>query len=305
MALYIKMEQPDLVYANLFHSGVISLLSREISSCKVPVVWAVRNNIHHSFSRKNLKYCKYLIPSANRVHAISNGVAELVTEFVPEVKDKVITIFNPVDMRIKSLASHPVEHPWLPPESNKPSTIFPKVLLAAGRLVKQKNFTMLIQALALVRTNRDVRLVLLGDGPERRDIEDLTCKLNVNDAVSMPGWVENPYGFMARADLFVLSSSFEGLSCVLIQALACGCPVVSTDCPHGPSEILEGGRWGKLVPVDDHIALAKAISVSLKEQSNPKLLQKRAMFFSPDNLIQQYINMFNSTLTETGIENQG
>ena len=304
MARYIKMEQPDLIYANLFHSGVISLLGRHISLCKVPVVWAVRNNIYHSFSRKNLKYCKNLIPNADRVHAVSNGVAELVTEFAPEVKDKITTILNPVDTRIISLTSRHIEHPWLPRESSKPSTVFPKVLLAAGRLIKQKNFTMLIQALAIVRANRDVRLVLLGDGPERRDIEDLTRKLNVNDAVSMPGWVENPYAFMARVDLFVMSSSFEGLPGVLIQALACGCPVVSTDCPYGPSEILEGGRWGRLVPVDNHIELANAISVSLNEQSNPDILQKRAMYFSPDLLIQHYINMFNSTLTESGIENQ-
>ena len=123
---------------------------------------------------------------------------------------------------------------------------------------------MLIRAFAEVISQLDARLILLGDGPQRKIICELINNLSIEETVSMPGWVDNPYSFMANADLFVLSSSWEGLANVLLEALACGCPVVSTDCPSGPSEILEDGRWGRLVPVNDQTALAKAIIATLK-----------------------------------------
>ena len=123
---------------------------------------------------------------------------------------------------------------------------------------------MLIRAFAEVISQLDARLILLGDGPQRKIICELINNLSIEETVSMPGWVDNPYSFMANADLFVLSSSWEGLANVLLEALTCGCPVVSTDCPSGPSEILEDGRWGRLVPVNDQTALAKAIIATLK-----------------------------------------
>ena len=157
---------------------------------------------------------------------------------------------------------------------------------------------MLIRAFAEVRSKLDARLILLGEGPQREQICDLINSLNIEELVSMPGWVDNPYSFMAKADLFVLSSSREGCPNVLLEALACGCPVVSTDCPSGPSEILEHGRWGRLVPVNDQTALAEAIIATLEDNTNRDALRQRAAQFSAENMIEKFENLIREVVSE-------
>ena len=297
---YIKTEHPDIIHANLHYSTTVSILSQRMSSCQVPVIWAVHSDPYH-MKTQNFKNLVHLIPDADTIHAVSQGVAESVVRLVPEVKNKVKTIFDPLPPlnEITSLMNQPVEHQWLSQGSHEESDNMPKVVLAVGRLDKQKNFTLLVRAFAMARSERNIRLIILGEGPQRKEIEELVESLNVNHAISMPGWVANPLAFMARADLFVLSSSYEGLSIVLTEALACGCPVVSTNCPYGPSEILEDGRWGRLVPVQDHEALAEAIVESIDEQPDHELLQNRAAFFFSENLIEKFECMFNDTIAKT------
>ena len=298
MAHYLTNERPDLVYANSLSAGTISILARRIAEVKIPVVWAIRNGPRYGIKPKDRVYYENLMPNADCIHAVSTGVAREVVELVPNVRDRITVIFNPVDPRLVSLAKYPVEHPWLQIKSESTSGTGPRVILAAGKLIKPKNFTMLARAFATIRSKRDVRLIILGEGKERTAIEKTIYDLNIEDSVSMPGWVHNPYAFMARADLFVLSSSYEGLPGVLIQALACGCPVVSTNCPHGPSEILENGRLGRLVPVDDPVSLAKAITATLDEEPNRAMLKNRANDFSSKHLIRQYEDMFNKVVAE-------
>src|SRR5690606_37626457 len=134
----------------------------------------------------------------------------------------------------------------------------PPVLVAAGRLVPQKNFPLLLAAFAQLRAQRPARLLILGEGRERPRLEAAAHELGIAADVALPGHVDNPYAAYARASLFVLSSDWEGLPTVLIEALACGCPIVATDCPSGPAEILQGGRYGSLVPMGDAAALAQA-----------------------------------------------
>jgi glycosyltransferase involved in cell wall biosynthesis len=133
--------------------------------------------------------------------------------------------------------------------------------------------------------------MILGDGEDRPELQTLVQELGLEEAVALPGFVDNPYKFMKRADVFVLSSKWEGLPTVLIEALACGCPVVSTDCPSGPAEILEGGRWGPLVPVGDAGSLAKAILQVLERPLNRELLQKRGLEFTVERAVQQYLEL--------------
>ena len=297
---YIKTEYPDIIYANLHYSTTVSILSQRMSSCQVPVIWAVRCDPYH-MKTQNFKYLVHLIPHADTIHAVSQGVAESVVSLVPEVKNKVRTIYNPLSPlnKMTSLMNQPVEHQWLSQGSHEGSDNMPKVILAVGRLAEQKNFILLVRAFAKVRSKRNIRLIILGEGAQRKEIEELAESLNVNHAISMPGWVENPLAFMARADLFVLSSSYEGLPNVLIEAMVCGCPVVSTNCPHGPSEILEDGRWGRLVPVQNHEALAEAIIESIDEQPDRELLQNRAAFLYSENSIEKFECMFNDTIAKT------
>jgi glycosyltransferase involved in cell wall biosynthesis len=206
---------------------------------------------------------RFLYPSADAVVAPSRGVAGSLLQLSPIPIQKVRVIYNPVvSPELYEKADAPVEHPWFQPHQ-------PPVVLAAGRLVALKGYDTLLRAFARVRQETPVRLVILGEGPERPNLERLAAELGVAADVDMPGFDPNPFRYMNRAGVFVLSSRYEGLPNVLIQALACGCPVVSTDCPSGPSEILDGGRYGALVPVDDVEAMAGAIVRALLGQVAP------------------------------------
>ena len=135
------------------------------------------------------------------------------------------------------------------------------------------------------------RLIILGDGPLRGDLERKVVELNIEDLVSLPGFTDNPYSFMSKANCFVLSSRYEGLPTVLIEAMACGCNVISTDCPSGPNEILENGRLGKLVPIEDHHSLAKAMMETLVSPGSTKELKQRASIFTPENVVPKYVSL--------------
>ena len=298
---YMRMEQPTLIFPLLFHSITVCLLGRRFSSCKVPLICSFRNTLGYGRRRKEqikLIYLKHLLPDAEKIHVVSQGVANSIVDHIPEVQDKVSTILNPIPHNVTSLSKQLINHKWLSSEPRNDSNTFPKIILAAGRLIKQKNFLMLIRAFAEVRSRLDARLILLGDGPQREKILELINSLNIEEAISMPGWVDNPYSFMASADLFVMSSSWEGCPNVLLETLACGCSVVSTDCPPGPSEILEHGRWGKLVPVNDQTALAEAIIATLEDDTNQDALRQRATQFSPEYIIDNFEILFREVISE-------
>ena len=185
-------------------------------------------------------------------------------------RERITTVYNGVDLRrLDELAASPVADPWF--ESDAPA-----VLMAVGRLAPQKDFRNLLKAFARVRSRRGVRLVILGEGPERARLESLAADLGIAADVKMPGAVPNPFAYMARASLFVLSSAWEGFGNVLVEALACGCPIVSTDCPRGPREILDGGAFGPLVPVGDDEALADGIIHALALPADRGRLRERA-----------------------------
>ena len=299
---YMRMEQPALIIPFLFHSKIVSLLARRFSSCKIPMICSFRNTVglggRDDKANKKVMYLKHLLPDTEKIHAVSQGVADSIVKYIPEVRNKVVPILNPTRHSVTSLSKQSINHKWLSSESRSESNTFPKIILAAGRLVEQKNFLMLIRAFAEVKSQLDVRLILLGEGPQRQQIFDLINSLNLGETVSMPGWVDNPYSFMASADLFVLSSSWEGCPNALLEALACGCPVVSTDCPSGPSEILEHGRWGRLVPVNDRTALAEAIVATLEDDTNRNALRQRATQFSPENMIEKFETLIREVISE-------
>ena len=225
---------------------------------------------------------RWLYPRADAVVAVSKGVAQDLLNLIPQLKPKLTVIYNPViDAAFYAKADAPVEHPWF--QLNQPP-----VVLAAGRLVALKGYDTLLHAFARVRQQIPARLVILGEGGERPNLERLAAELGVAADVDLPGFDPNPFRYMRRAGVFVLSSRYEGLPNVLIQALACGCPVVSTDCPSGPSEILDGGRYGALVPVDDVEAMARAIVAALKG-SNPQVPEAWLSQFAVPTVAHQYL----------------
>lgn len=193
------------------------------------------------------------------------------------------TIYNPViSQEVFRLAQQPVEHPWLQEERS-----FHTIVLA-GRLSYQKNHQLMLHALQLLRQKGDYRLLLLGTGELLESLKEQSKELGIEEAVEFAGYVSNPYAYYAKADCVALSSRYEGLPTVLIEALACGARVVSTDCPCGPREILADGKYGVLVPMEDKQALADGILKSLAQTQDQELLKKRSLDFSVERSADAY-----------------
>ena len=188
-----------------------------------------------------------------------------------------------------------VGHPWF--EHGEPP-----VILGIGRLTQAKGFSTLIHAFSRIRENQCLaRLIILGEGDERSHLEQLISELGIESEVSLPGFHQNPYFLLRNASVFVLSSLWEGLPTVLIEALACGTAIVSTNCPSGPDEILESGKYGELVPVGDSDLLSQAIVKGVERKKNidycRKLVQ-RSMDFSTNSIVKKYLE----TLTQKELE---
>jgi len=267
---YLRTERPERLYSALEGAGILALLARRLAGRPagrraVQVVPSIRNTLSDeargaSWKRKlMLRLARWLYPSADAVLAVSQGVATDASRVLHLPTAAIAVVRNPtLTPEFRSAAEAPVDHLWFNPKSVP-------VIMGCGRLVPQKDFATLIEAFALVRAQRPCRLVILGEGPLRPDLVRLADERGVGTDVALPGFDANPYRFMARSDVFVLSSLFEGSPNVIVQALASGSPVVSTDCPSGPNEILSGVPRGRLVPVRDATRMATAIIAFLDE----------------------------------------
>lgn len=226
---------------------------------------------------------------ADAVVAVSKGVADDSSGYLGLPRDRVTAIYNPIATRdIQVLARENTSHPWFE-SGNVP------VILSIGRFAAQKDFPLLLRAFARLREKLPVRLVLLGGDEtsaeqclQRQGLADLAERLGVRDDFDMPGFVDNPFSYMRQAALFVLSSRYEGFGNVLVEALLCGCPVVSTNCPSGPAEILDNGKYGRLVPIGDEAELAEAIRWTLANPPDKAFLRARGEQFSVDNALERY-----------------
>ncbi|AFY96795.1 glycosyltransferase [Chamaesiphon minutus] len=257
---YIKKERPIALLATDHYLNEIALLAKQIAGVPLRLVVAEHNQLSKTArNATKLKirlvpmFVRILYPWADAIIAVSQGVARDLAEIASLPLASIETIYNPViSSQMFEQAREPVEHPWF-------SSAEVPVILGVGKLEQQKDFPNLIRAFAKVRQVRPTRLVILGWGPDRPELEALIQAMGLQDDVDLPGHVQNPYAYMARSAVFVLSSAWEGLGVVLIEAMALGIPVVSTDCESGPSEILADGKYGYLTPVGDSDALADAI----------------------------------------------
>ena len=289
---YLHQTRPHAMLTALEHANLVAIIARNMAKVETRLVISVRGTpscvdaLTQSLRVRIIpSLARMLYPSADSVVAVSHGVAEDVKRFYRLPASHVRVVYNPVMVGdILNKAQQPIGHPWLQGE-------MPPVILAVGRLSEEKDFVTLLRAFVHVRKMVDARLVILGEGRQRQMLERLITELNLKGYVDLPGFVENPYAYMRRAAVFVLSSRHEGLSNVLIEALACGTPVVATDCPSGPREILEDGKWGKLVPVGNPEALAEAIVETLQSPPSPQGLQRRASEFSVEASVEQYLQV--------------
>ena len=281
IAAYLDQERPHVLLPTLPDAKIASLLALFFACSRPLVVPIMRNNLMNRSRRSRILY-RSLFGQADHIVAISSGLAESLPVGLGVSSNLVTVIYNPTFSKdLIAKADKLPDHPWF-------SVPGPPIILAAGRLARVKDFPTLIRAFEIALRNRPLRLLILGEGSWRQRLEHMIRKKGLAELVSLPGWVDNPFAYMRRAAVFVVSSKHEGLCGVLIQALACGCPSVSTDCPFGPGEVLDDGRIGPLVPVGDHQALADAIEQTLDAPPEPGLLTKRAQDFSHEDAISRY-----------------
>ena len=273
---HLQRQRPDALLSTLIHTSILALIVKKFFIKDLPTIVRYESTFTMEFAnggfkqRIELTALKYLFPSADAIIAVSAGAAADLKRAIPGAARRVQVVPNPVvTATLAKQAKEPVEHPFF----RDPGI---PVILSAGRFVPLKDYPTLLRAFADVAISRPARLVILGEGPERGELVTLARRLKIAEKVDFPGFTSNPFAYMAKARVFALSSTYEGLGMVLIEAMACGTPVVSTDCRYGPREILEGGKWGRLVPVGDWRGLARAIREALDKPITPELLSTRA-----------------------------
>lgn len=267
LARYLLHRRPRVVLSSARIPNVINLAAHLLARREGAVV-CVTNPPGRSGAesarwykqrRAKLRWIRWLYPHARGIIAISEGVKRDLVALTGLPGERIEVVYNGIlSPVVRARAAEPVEHPWFDDGAIP-------VLVSAGRLAPQKDYPTLIRAFARLRRDRAARLLILGEGPDRRLLEDLVKTLDLSESIHLPGHVQNPYGYMVRAAAFVMASRWEGFGNVIAEALCLGTPVVATDCPGGPREILGDGRWGHLVPPGDETALAAAMAASLRE----------------------------------------
>jgi glycosyltransferase involved in cell wall biosynthesis len=288
---YLRKEKPTILLSAMHYANEIALWAGALARVPTKVVICEHNtlsiyakNTSRKVERWTPLFAKLFYPWAHKIIAVSHGVAQDLVKVTGLPASCMQVIYNPVftpDLAQK--AKEPVHHPWF--EEGKPP-----VILGIGRLVGQKDFETLIRAFAQIRQSIPARLMILGSNAgSQTGLEKLIKALGIDAEVALPGFVNNPYSYLARAKVFVLSSRWEGLPLVLVEALAIGTPIVSTDCESGPAEILDHGRYGVLVPVKNPTAMAEAI-LKVLDGDVPPIDRSWLEQFKIENIAQQYLS---------------
>jgi glycosyltransferase involved in cell wall biosynthesis len=287
LAEYLRINRPQVLLSAMGHANLAAIVAKLLAHHKLRLAISLHSTMGKVEGKKGAErtVLKYLLKVLNRyadeIIAVSQGVADDYASCMSLEKDRIKVIFNPaVSPEIFRKAETLPCHKWFTPKDGP-------VVLAVGRLTREKDYPTLVKAFRIVRRKINARLIILGEGEERTAIERLIQTEGLANSVSMPGYMENPFSFMRHADVFVLSSKWEGFGMVLAEAMALGTPVVSTDCPGGPAEILAGGRWGKLVPVGDTQSLAHAIIETVRNPVRDAAIE-RACAFSTEAILHEY-----------------
>jgi len=284
---YLKRREPAILFSAMTFANVVALVAGRFAEAETRIVVTEHGMFGEADEPKDRLVsglAARLYPSADHVLGVSSGVAESVVRHTGVTRGEVSVMYNPIDLNhIKANATKPLDDPW----AKDPSI---DLVFAAGRLEPVKDFATLTTAFESVHERRpETRLIVAGKGSQARHLQNLVVERALNSVVAFPGYVENPYAYMANASAFALSSRHEGLPTVLIEALACGCPVVSTDCPSGPAEILQDGEYGRLVPTGDPEALADGIVETIDDPPSSARLRERAEDFAMGTVIDTYV----------------
>jgi len=291
LAAHFRRTRPQAVLSALTHMNVATLAAAALAGTGARVMVSERNQIsakareaRGAWQRVLYRATPLAYRAADGVVAVSGGVAGDLAQFARLAQERIRVIYNPVfNDDIEMLAAQEPEHPWF-------LRGHPPIVLAVGRLHRQKGFDTLIRAFVLARAQVDCRLVILGEGGERGLLQRQAERSGLSYDIDLPGFCANPFALMARAGAFVLSSRWEGFPNALIEAMACGAPVIATDCPSGPSEILRGAI-APLVPVDDAATLADALVATLRRRPDTSGTRARAREFSVPASVERYLRV--------------
>ena len=291
LARHLRTERPDVMLSGLDHANIIAMLARVavgngtrcvISMRSVPT--AVYRESRSVRGWLLLQLIKVAYPFADAIVANSEAVASDLSQLLGITRSRLHIVYNPLNTAwIEKSSREEIDHAWCAAGA-------PPIVLGVGSLGVLKDFQTLIRAFSIVRSTRDCRLVILGEGPQREELERLIYELGLERDVHLAGFVGNPFAWMRRARVFASSSLTEGCPNALMQALACGTPVISTDCVGGSAEILQDGKWGHLIAVGDYRAMAEAMRKSLEATIHPDVRQ-RANDFAHDRIARQYLQI--------------
>lgn len=296
---YIRRERPDAMIATIAQCCATALIAKWFVSREFRLI--LRQEVHYSSQygaigigiRAMMWVMRGLLHTADAVWSVSSGVANDLRRLAPKAAELVHVVENPVvSAELISKAKLPVAHPWF-------EDLAIPVVLAAGRLEVEKDYPTLLRAFTAVVKRRVARLVVLGDGSEKDRLEALSRQLGIRDRVDFAGFQVNPAAYMTHAQVFAMSSLYEGLPGVLIEALACGTSVVSTDCPGGVREVLEDGKWGRLAPVGDASALADRICETIDNPVAPADLVRAASRYSTTATSRRLLGLLEMVWTKT------
>jgi len=290
LANYLRDSKPDVLLSTLSHANIAALFAAKLSNTDTRLVireaTTVLPRTHRSFSYLViLSLMKLLYPKADRVVAISQGVAKSLLENTHISPERISVVYNPsIEEGFQKRLEQTCVHEWFVADQVP-------VIIGVGRLTSQKNFPLLIESYIRIRKRRYVRLAILGCGEEEVSLKKLAAESEYAKDIWLPGFIANPLPYVSRSKVFVLSSTFEGAPSALIEAMACGVNIVSTDSPSGPAEILEFGRWGRLVPVGDVDSMATAIEEQLDSPPLIGIQQNALERFSVERATQEYLNV--------------
>ena len=300
---YINEQQPDVIFPMPWYFNVIAVWAKALARSQTTIVIGEHNicSLEAKIEHRNNPRIRYILPLLMRyTYPYGNGligvskdtISDLIGELKIPLKIPTLAVSNPIDpARIEQLAGETIDHPWFHDGG-------PPVILTVARLAIQKQLHVLIQAFAQVVKQTPARLMILGEGTLRRDLEKLCQDLNVQQWVEMPGFDHNPYRFMARCGVFVLASAWEGCPIALEEAMACGAPIIVNDAPGGSKDVIDYGKFGMMVSNGDVNALAAAIVQILTDPHLRQHYQQHAKQRSQDfhylKVSRQYLEFYES-----------
>lgn len=289
MVRYLKARRPDALQVSMWPLPIAAIIAARIARVPTRIVLSEHSVLSREYGASRARMAmlrasmRSFYPRAHHRVAVSRGSARDLAELARLPHSEVLTVYNPIAAPPAGFAADPEAAAEWGGARHR--------ILSVGALKAEKNQALLIRAFAQLDAKLDVSLVILGEGAERARLERLIVDLGVADRVKLPGFSRDLWPFYAAASLFVLSSDFEGFGNVLVEALAAGLPVVSTDCGFGPSEILDGGAYGTLVPCHSEELLAEAMADALARPRDPALLKARARDFREDIAVNHYLEL--------------